>query len=326
MLAGIIGGAVQAGANIISAVGKKKEAQRQLDAQRSYAGEQRSAFEAGYGDLLSQAKSAPTYQGDISRFQKVEQQADLAKRMASGMSRGAGEQIARDQAAQTSANVLAAATRGAGSGTDIMTAALLSQQGENQAQNAISARSAQEQMIAQNQAQQQQFAALGQTAAASARERGLEFQSLAAKQAGIMGVTQNKLEGQMNLNQNLFESEQAKAAALEEARGAIYSGIGKLASGIGGGIMGMQNQASQMSALKQLNMPGASAALRQFGGGGATAGASSPLQGLGAFLSPQASQLGSRIPSSAASPYSAPSPMMPTYEPFNIFGNLPQPR
>ena len=258
MLAGIIGGAIGGVANIIGAVGKKNEAKRQLDAQRSYAGEQRSAFEAGYGDLLSQAKSAPTYQGDISRFQKVEQQADLAKRMASGMSRGAGEQIARDQAAQTSANVLAAATRGAGSGTDIMTAALLSQQGENQAQNAISARSAQEQMAAQNMAQQQQFAALGQTAAASARERGLEFQSLAAKEANIMGVTQNKLEGQMNLNQNLFESEQAKAAALQEAQGAIWSGIGGLASGIGGGLMQMKNQTANMDMLMKI-----------YGGGGA---------------------------------------------------------
>lgn len=258
MLAGIIGGAIGGVANIIGAVGKKNEALNQLNAQRQYAGEQRNTFEAGYGDLMSQAKGAATYQGDISRFQKVEQQADLAKRMASGMSRGSGEQIARDQAAQTSANVLAAAQRGAGSGTDIMTAALLSQQGENQAQNAISARSAQEQMMAQNTAQQQQFNALGQTAAASARERGLEFQSLAAKQAGIMGVTQNKLEGQMNLNQSLFDQEQAKAAALQEAKGAIWSGIGNLASGIGGGIMGMQNQTANMNMLEKI-----------YGGGGA---------------------------------------------------------
>lgn len=322
MLAGIIGGAIGGAANIIGAIGKKNEAKRQLEAQRSYAGEQRNVFEAGYGDLMSQAKGAATYQGDISRFQKVEQQADLAKRMASGMSRGSGEQIARDQAAQTTANVLAAAQRGAGSGADIMTAALMAQQGENQAQNAISARSAQEQMAMQNMAQQQQFAALGQTAAASARERGLEFQSLANKQANIMGVTQNKLEGQMNLNQSLFEGEQAKAAALQEARGAIWSGIGGLASSIGGGLMGMQNQAAQMSALKQLNMPGASAALKQFGGGGATAQASTPLQGLSAFLSPQASQLGSGIPSSSASPYFVPSPMMPTSQPFNLYSNL----
>ena len=248
LILGALGGA----AKLVGAFGKKSEAERQLDAQRVYAQQQRSTFNAGYGDLLSQAKSAATYQGDISRFQKVEQQADLAKRMASGQSRGAGEQIARDQAAQTSANALAAATRGAGSGTDIMTAALLSQQGENQAQNAISARSAEQQMAMQNMAQQQQFAALGQTAAAAARERGLEFSSLANKQANIMGISQNKLEGEMNLNQSLFEGEQAKAAALQEAKSAIWSGIGGIASGIGSGMMSMGNQAMQLKNLKSL--------------------------------------------------------------------------
>jgi hypothetical protein len=248
MAANAVGGAI----GLIGAFGKKSEAERQLEAQRTYAQQQRSTFNAGYGDLLSQAKSAATYQGDISRFQKVEQQADLAKRMASGQSRGAGEQIARDQAAQTSANALAAATRGAGSGTDIMTAALLSQQGENQAQNAISARSAEQQYNAQQLAQQQQFAALGQTAAAAARERGLEFSSLANKQSNIMGITQNKLEGEMNLNQSLFEGEQAKAAALQEAKSAIWSGIGGIASGIGSGMMSMGNQAMQLKNLKSL--------------------------------------------------------------------------
>lgn len=248
MAANAVGGVM----NVFGAIGKKNEAEKQLEAQRVYAGQQRSAFNAGYGDLLSQAKGAATYQGDISRYTKVEQQADMARRMASGMSRGSGEQIARDQAAQTSANALSAASRGAGSGTDIMTAALMAQQGENQAQNAISTRSAQEQMGLQNMAQQQQFAALGQTAAASARERGLEFSSLANKQANIMGVTQNKLEGEMNLNQSLFEGEQAKAAALQEAKSAIWSGIGNIASGIGSGMMQMGQQATQLKNLKSL--------------------------------------------------------------------------
>jgi hypothetical protein len=172
--------------------------------------------------------------------------------MASGMSRGAGEQIARDQAAQTSANVLAAATRGAGSGTDIMTAALMAQQGENQAQNAISARSSEQQLAIQNQAQQNQLAALGQTAAASARERGLEFSSLASKQAGIMGVSQNKLSGQLALNQQLFEGEQAKAAALADADASMWSGIGNLAGNIGSGLMGIHNQKQNMDMLEKI--------------------------------------------------------------------------
>ena len=248
----LILGAVGGVANLIGAFGKKDEAKRQLDAQRVYSQQQRSTFDTGYGDLMSQAKSAATYQGDISRYQKLENQADLAKRMASGMSRGAGEQIARDQAAQTSANALAAASRGAGSGTDIMTAALLSQQGENAAQNAISARSAEQQFAVQNQAQQNQLAALGQTAAASARERGLEFSSLASKQANIMGVTQNRLQGQMGLDQQLFEGEQAKSAALADARAAIYSGIGGIASGLGTGLMGIENQKQNMSMLEKI--------------------------------------------------------------------------
>jgi hypothetical protein len=245
--------------NVIGAFGAKDEAKRQLEAQKSYGINQRATFSSGYGDLMTQAKGAATYQGDLSRYTKMEQQAELAKRMASGQSRGAGEQIARDQAAQASANALAAASRGAGSGTDIMTAALLSQQGENAAQNAISSRSAEQQYNAQQLAQQQQFAALGQTAAASARERGLEFSSLAAKQANIQGVTQGKLEGEMNLNQNLFEGEQAKAAALQQADSAIWSGIGNIASGIGGSMMNMQAQDTQMSNLTKLYNPGSSA-------------------------------------------------------------------
>ena len=237
---------------LVGAFGKKDEAQKQLDAQRQFTMLQRNKFESGYGDLINQAKGAKLYQGDLSRYTNVEQQADLAKRMASGMSRGAGEQIARDQAAQTSANALAAATRGAGSGTDIMTAALMAQQGENQAQNAISSRSAQEQMAMQNMAQQQQFAALGQTAAAAARERGLEFQSLANRQQNVLALSQQKLEGVMQLEQDLFDQEQAKAAALQEAKSAIWSGIGGIASGIGSGMMQMGNQATQFKNLKSL--------------------------------------------------------------------------
>jgi hypothetical protein len=248
----LILGAAGGLANVFGAIGKKNEAKSQLASQRVFSEQQRSKFNSGYGDLMSQVKGAATYQGDISRFQKIEQQADLNKRMASGMSRGAGEQIARDQAAQTSANVLAAATRGAGSGTDIMTAALLSQQGENAAQNAISAQSANQQLVMQNQAQQEQFAALGQTAAASARERGLEFQSLANKQQNILGISQQQLEGGMNLEQNLFEQEQAKAGALADAQGAIWSGIGGIASGLGSGLMGMKNQASNMDMLMKI--------------------------------------------------------------------------
>lgn len=320
----LIVGALGAGAKLVGAFGKKSEAENQLDAQRIYAQQQRSTFNAGYGDLLAKAKSATTYQGDLQKYTKVEQAADLAKRMASGQSRGAGEQIARDQAAQTSANVLAAATRGAGSGTDIMTAALMSQQGENAAQNAISARSAEEQRAAKAAAMAQEFSAFGNTAAAAARERGLEFQSLANKEANIMGITQNKLEGEMNLNQQLFEQEQAKAAALEEARASIWSGIGDIASGVSSGMMGMANQKAQMKLLSSIYGGGVGNAMKAFGGGGAS---TTPLKGLSSFLAGPGRQIGpGMIPGSQGNvaPYSAPSPLMPIQPSFNLFGNIPQ--
>jgi len=249
---GQILGAAGGLAKIAGAIGQKNEAQRQVGAYNLFGEQQRGVFNAGYSDLMSQAKGATTYEKDLSRYQKVEQQADLAKRMASGMSRGSGEQIARDQAAQTSANVLAAATRGAGSGTDIMTAALLSQQGENQAQNAISARSAQEQMLAKNVAQQNEFAAYGQTAAADARERGIVFQSQAYKEANIQDITQNRMQGQMNLDSTLYEGMQARLGNLADAKTAIWSGVGDLLGGASKNMMAAQANKLGMSNLQKM--------------------------------------------------------------------------
>lgn len=249
-------------AKVAGAIGQKNEADRQVGAYNLFSSQQRGVFDSAQADLMSQAKGATTYQKDLSRYQKVEQQADLSKRMASGMSRGSGEQIARDQASQTSANVLAAATRGAGSGTDIMTAALLAQQGENTAQNAISARSAQEQMMAKNAAQQQEFAALGQTAAADARERGIVFQSQANKEANIQDLTQNRMTGQMDLDSTLYEGMQAKLGAVADAKSAIWSGVGDLLGGAGKSMMKSQENKLGMSNLQKMYGAGIDKAIK----------------------------------------------------------------
>jgi hypothetical protein len=60
------------------------------------------------------------------------------------------------------------------------------------------------------------------------------------------------MEGEMNLNQSLFDQEQAKAAALEEARASIWSGIGDIASGVSSGMMGIANQKAQMAMLNKI--------------------------------------------------------------------------
>ena len=253
---GEILGILGSGAKIAGAIGQKNEANRQVGAYNLYSSQQRGVFDAAQADLMAQGKGATTYQKDLSQYQKLQQQADLNKRMASGQSRGSGEQIARDQAAQTSANVLAAATRGAGSGTDIMTAALLSQQGENTAQNAISARSAAEQMASKNLAQQNEFTAYGQMAAADARERGIVFQSQANKEANIMGLTQNRMEGQMNLDATLFEGMQSKLGAVADAENALWSGVGDLLGGAGKGMMAAQANKLGMSNLQKMYQTG----------------------------------------------------------------------
>jgi hypothetical protein len=132
----------------------------------------------------------------------------------------------------------------------------------------------------------------------------------------------------MNLNQNLFEGEQAKAAALAEANRALYTGFGNIASGVGTSLMNMQAQDTQMSNLQKLyGGGGVGNALKTWGGGGGGATAGSSLLGLNSFLAGPGRQIGAVIPMASASSYSAPSPLAPTPQPsFNLFGNLPQPR
>jgi hypothetical protein len=249
---GVLGGA----AKVVGAIGAKNAAQDEIGRYNLFSSQQRGVFDAAQADLMAQGKGASTYQKDLSQYQNLKQQADLNKRMASGQSRGSGEQIARDQAAQTSANVLAAATRGAGSGTDIMTAALMSQQGENAAQNAISTRSAAEQIASKNVAQQNEFTAYGQMAAADARERGLVFQSQANKEANIMGLTQNRLEGQMNLDNNLYEGMSTKIGAVADATNAIWSGVGDLLGGASKSMMASKANKLGMSNLQKMYQTG----------------------------------------------------------------------
>lgn len=247
MAAGAVGGVL----NVVGAIGQKKEAKRQIAAQKIFAGQQRSALSSGYGDLLSQAKGLPTYQGDISLFQKAQGEAEMAKRMASG-GQVAGEGIMREQARQTTANTLAAARLGAGSGSDLLTAALMGQQQEGAQMQGIDLQVGQQRQQMQQQAQQNLLNTLGQTAAAQAQQAGFQFQSEQQKARQVLGLGREQLGQSMALEQDLFGADQARAAALQQARAAIYSGIGGIAQSIGGGLMNMGAQQNQMDMLKQM--------------------------------------------------------------------------
>ncbi len=239
-------------ANIFGAIGQKNEAKRQLESQKMFGNTQRAALKEGYADLISKAKGLPTYQADITKYAQAQQEAENQKLMASGGGRVAGQAIAEEQARQTTANTLAAAQRGAQSGSDLLTAALMGQQQEGSQMQNIASQSMQQRQQMQQSAQQNYLQQMGMTAAAQAQQAGLQFQSESQRANQVLGLGQEQLGQSMNLEQNLFQSEQAKAAAVAQANAAIWSGIGGIASGIGGGMMQMQSNANQMDMLGQI--------------------------------------------------------------------------
>ena len=297
MAANLVGGAL----NVIGAVGQKNEAEKQMYAQEAFGKKQRESFKTGYADLISQAKGLSTYQGDISRYTKMEQIAQEAKR-AAGAGQVAGEGIMREQARQSTANTLAAAQRGATSSSDLLTAALMGQQQEGAQMQNIDIQSQQQRQAMQQQAQQNYMVSLGQTAAAQAQQAGLQFQSESAKQQQLLGLTESQFKEGMSLEDQLFGQEQAKAAAVQQAKSAIWSGIGGIASSIGGGLMGMQQGVDQMSMLKSMYPSGAEQGLKKW---------AAPKEGLGLYSFFGSKQATSGIPTANMSPYQAPSVLAP---------------
>jgi hypothetical protein len=245
--AGIVGGAL----NIIGGIGLKDEAERQMYAAEQFAKQQKETFNKGYGDLLAQAKGLSTYQGDITKYTKAEQAAELMRRTA-GAGQMPGEARALEQTRQSTANMLAAAQRGAGSGADLLAAAALGQAQEGSQVSDIMARSQTLGYEEKQRAQQEYLQKLSETAAASARERGLEFESLSGKENTLLGLNQQKLQGGLNLDNQMFQMQQAAAGNVAKAKGALWSGAGDIFSGIGSGLMDMQSQADNMELLKSI--------------------------------------------------------------------------
>lgn len=250
MIGAILQG-VGALANVIGAIGQSDEANRQFDRQTEFGKQQKANFNKGYGDLINQAKGLSTYQADISKFTKAEQAAALGKQMAGG-GRVAGEDIARQQAMQSTANTIAASQRAGGSSSDLLTAALMGQQQEGTAMQNIDVTSQQQRQQMGQQAQQNYLQSLGQTAAAQAQQAGLQFESESGKQQQLLGLSQQQFQGGLALDQSLFEQQQQAAAAVQNAKSAIWSGIGGVASSIGGGLTQMQNQKDNMDMLKMM--------------------------------------------------------------------------
>ena len=249
MVIGAIASGVGSLLKLPGIIGQKNEAIRQLRDFGGFANNQRSKLKAGLATTRAEAENLSTYQGDISRFEQAQAEAAMGKRMASG-GQVAGEGILREQARQTTANTLAAAQRGAGSGSDLLTAALLGQNQEgSQMQNIDALVQGQRQSMIQN-AQQQYLNSMAQTAAASARERGLEFGSLSAKQNTLLDITKTGFQADMALENQLFNQEMAKRGAVTDARAAIWSGVGNIGMDIGKSLMAMGGVNAQTNAFK----------------------------------------------------------------------------
>lgn len=245
-VAGIGGKALGAVGDVIGAFGQKKEAKKQLQMGQQLAAQQKLDFQGTYSDLLGMAQNQATYKGDISGYQRAEKEAERQQIMAGTVP--VSDQLYREQAGRTSANTFARGARGAKSGTDLMALAGLAGAQENQQLQGINIDTANRMQTNQQQANQSRISTIAQTAAAQARERGLEFQSLMDKAQNIQGLTREKGLGGMELNYQLKQDEFARRGAVQDARSAIYSGFGDIFRSIGGGIAqnNMQNQQMKM--------------------------------------------------------------------------------
>jgi uncharacterized protein (DUF697 family) len=131
----------------------------------------------------------------------------------------------------------------------------------------------------------------------------MEFESQSQKAQQVLGLGREQLGQSMNLENQLFGQEQAKAAALQQARSAIYSGIGGIAQSVGSGLMGMNAQQNQMSMLQQMYPSG---------GGGISAAATPTAQaafGSGASLASTINPSFGQATNLVSNPLFAPKPL-----------------
>ncbi len=246
--ANIVGGAL----NVVGAIGQYDEAKRQAEQGKVFSKSMRDKLKVGYKDLISQAKGLPTYTADITKYIQMQKEAEANKMLVGGGGRVAGEDIARQQIDKTQANQILASQRAATSSSDLLASINMGQESANTAQQQITAMSQQQRADLQQQAQNLYFNTLGQTAAAQAQQAGMQYQSEYQRAANVLELGQEELGQSINLEQNLFAQEQARAAAIQQAKSAIWSGVGGIATGIGTGLMQAQAGINNMKALETI--------------------------------------------------------------------------
>lgn len=246
--AGAIGGGIGSIFNTIGAIGQFKETKKQANNVRNFGQAQLNRFGETYSELESLTANQATYKGDTSEFRRAEAEAKRQQLMAGQVN--PADQIARDQARQSTSNYIDQASRGARSGVDLMTIAGLGSAAEGQSLNAINANSSNQRMTAEQRANENLLNSLARTASATARERGLEFDSLNRKQDNQFGIARERGLGRMDLMDRNFQDTQISNAAIANARASIWSGVGDTFRAIGGGIADANMESAKMEYMK----------------------------------------------------------------------------
>lgn len=244
-----IGNTIGAIGDIAAAFTQKKAAKENLRDGQRLAASQRLDFNQTYGDLTSLLGQQATYKGDTSQYKRAENEAERQQMMAQNVP--VSDQLYRDQAGRTSSNTFARGIKGARSGSDLMSLAGMVGDQENQQMQGINLDSANRGQTLQQQANQNRYSSIVQTAAATARERGMEFDSILNKSNAMLDLTKEKGLGAMDMEWNLGQANMAQKGAVANSKAAMWSGIGGIFKAMGGGIAQQQMQDQQMSYLKK---------------------------------------------------------------------------
>lgn len=245
---GMAGNIIGSAGNVIGAFGQKKLAKQQLKEGNIFAQKQKGDYNRTYADLMGLAQGQDTYKGDVSQYIRAEEEAKRQQKLATVVN--PADQLFRDQASKTSANTFARGTKGAKSGSDLMALAGMVGANENQQMQDININTANRRQTMEQQANQSVVSTMAQTAAAMARERGLQFESILGKQQNIMGLTKEQGLGNLDMDYRQQQEQFARQGAVQDARSAIYSGFGDIFKSIGGGLTQMNTQNQQMEVMK----------------------------------------------------------------------------
>jgi len=249
---GIAGMAGSAVGGVFSAIAAKKQinvAKNQLREGRAFNSSQQREYGRLYDDLLSKAQNQSTYKADTSAYQKVVSEAERQKREAA-TSINPADAMMREDARLSTANMIGAASRGARSATDLLSIAGSAYGNERASMRGINTQNAQDAFSRGQQSSNNLLNSLGDLANATARERGLEFESLFNKEQGILGLTRDKGLGGMDLAYRGQQEDFARRAALVDSQASLFNGVGDVFRSVGQGFTNYQLANKQMGMLR----------------------------------------------------------------------------